>query len=259
MAPERFTESRQRQALHDLAATTDFLRSEEGRLFLDQIRCYLVPGILARASRVGIGSGWVGTEEVVHTAVLGLCDSAGRVARYASEAAGEPWGYLFRCLMTWMSEQWGSRGISFDEALIGQPAPSAEMPVHLTPLAEVIAATFAILEVHTPERLRTSVRQLLVWVANNPPQRLSHEAEDRAAARIRFPELTQQQISAVVNAAWGGRPTRSDTSLMAAFLLDENFCPYDSPAHSRVILRYKTAFRETTPSRSQLHLDLRTA
>ena len=117
------------------------------------------------------------------------------------------------------------------------------------------SAGFALLFNARGEKLIwASLGGLLSWLANNPPQRASHETADRAAAARAFRQFTPSQIAAVVNIAWGGRTSRRETSLLAAFLINPDFRPSDSPTHARALLHYRRALRsqqvlETPPER----------
>lgn len=235
---ERFGVERQRLALLEFADSVDFLPTDEGTAFIRQLESFLVPRGLAAARRLGIGVGWMAPEDVLHTIILRLSEKQGRAARYAAAADGEPWVYLAACLTGWMREQIGTRGGVMDErTLVVEAGPDPDDL--LTPISRVVYLTYSVLQNYTHPSHRHALLQLLTWLAENPPQRISYESAERAAAKARFPALTLAQISAVMNIAWGGRPRRRETSLMAAFLLDAGFRPSDSPTHARAIARYR--------------------
>ncbi len=244
----RFEEQRQRSALLSLRQSPRFLESEEGQAFLDQLGMIFVPGVLRTARGLGVTPSWLEKEDIVNTAVVRLIENEGRAARYVASAQGEPWNYLARCLDSWVRAQWGTRCSALDDERFELRHPQVhESP--LTSIEEVARLTHEALRPHTPSLLRDPLRGLLLWLAENPPQRLSYETADRAAAKCRFPAFRITQISAVANIAWGSRPRRSETSLMGAFLLDATFRPSDSPAHMRAILRYSRAMRAADDSR----------
>ncbi len=242
---DRFDEWRQRAALIALADDPDFLHTAEGAAFLEQLKHFHAPAILRLARDSYVGSGWLEPDDVVNTAIERLRANSGRVAEYAASSDGEPWGYLHRCLVTWARRLWGTRGTSLDviAEFVAPPAPELEAGDHLTPLDEVVAATFAVLAPVTEERLHAPLLQLLGWLAANPLQRLSYEASERVAAHRHCPELTIEQVTAVMNISWGGRPRQAETSLMGQFLLNPEFRVSDSPTHARAVAYYKHAMR----------------
>lgn len=248
---ERFGVERQRLALLELADSVDFLRTDEGIAFMRQLESFLVPRGLATARRLGIGAGWFASEDVVHTIILRLSEKRGRAARYAAAADGEPWVYLAACLTGWMREQIGTRGGVMDEHTVAVDA-GRDSDDSLTPIGRVVSLTYSVLQDYTHPSYRHALRRLLTWLAENPPQRISYESAERAAAKVRFPAFTPGQISAVMNIAWGGRPRRQETSLMAAFLLDAGFRPSDSPTHARALARYRRSMGSRASSESLL-------
>ena len=248
---ERFGVERQRLALLELADSVDFLRTDEGIAFMRQLESLLVPRGLATARRLGIGAGWFASEDVVHTIILRLSEKRGRAARYAAAADGEPWVYLAACLTGWMREQIGTRGGVMDEHTVAVDA-GRDSDDSLTPIGRVVSLTYSVLQDYTHPSCRHALRRLLTWLAENPPQRISYESAERAAAKVRFPAFTPGQITAVMNIAWGGRPRRQETSLMAAFLLDAGFRPSDSPTHARALARYRRSMGSPVSSESLL-------
>lgn len=238
-----------RASLRQLAETREFLGSPEGNEFLRQLEQYLAPGVRAAARRLGLGEDWAQPLEIVHTLIVGLCADGGKAATHIAETAIDPWAYLARCSIKWSRELWGSRGISLEQVsesrvevgLMAQRNPDPDD--RLTSLARVVELTHRALAPHTPLSLGRPLGGLLSWLANNPPQRVSHETADRAAASRAFRQFTPPQLAAVVNVAWGGRPRRRETSLLAAFLVNPDFRPSDSPTHARALLQYRRAMR----------------
>lgn len=244
---ERFTAERQRNALRALVASAAFLHTSEGAAFVQQIECFLVPHAFATAKSAGVGASWILRDDVVNTALVRLTAGQGRVAKYAAEARDEPWAYVAVCLSGWIREQIGVRGSPLDEQLL-RAVPRGD-DEHLTPIDQVVALTFNVLQPYAAPAQQHAIQRLLVWLAQSPPQRISYETADRAAAQVRFPELDFAQISAVMNIAWGGRPRRRETSLFAAFLTDPSFRVSNSPTHARALARFRRAMG--APSRTQ--------
>lgn len=238
-----------RASLRQLSDARGFLDSPEGRDFLSQLEQYLAPSVRTAARRLGLGDDWTQPHEIVHTLIVGLCAEGGRAATHIAETAIDPWAYLAKCSIKWARELWGSRGISFEQLsesrveaglMAQQPQPRDDA---LTSLDQAVALTHRALVPHTPHELSRPLGGLLSWLANNPPQRISYEAADRAAATRAFLQFAPPQLAAVVNIAWGGRPRRRETSLLAAFLMNPEFRPSDSPTHSRAMLQYRRTMR----------------
>lgn len=233
---------RQRRALLALADSTDFLLTHEGSAFLEQLRCIFAPRAVAEVQRLGVGGGWFVADEAVNTIVVALTVDGGRVARYAASAQGAPWAYLGKCVTAWSREILGSRCSPLDEKLTS-PCNGGDVEAALTPLEQVSALTFATLAPHTPPHLHAATEQLIQWLATNPPQRLSYERIEREHAARAFPDLSSQDIAAIMNISWGGRPRRRQTSMFAAFLLDAKFRVSDSPTHARALLHFRQLMR----------------
>lgn len=230
-------EQRWREAFLELAGSIGFLRTEHGAEMLDEMRARLVPGLLAEARGMGVSSDWLSSDDVINETIVRLCADGGRVAKYVADARGNPWIYLERCMRGWTREQWGTRCRALDEeasALIPQSASSG-----LTAIEDAVTLTFFALQHCVEAELRGEFLHLLSWLAHNPPQRRSYESVERKAAVRRFSVFNQQQISAITNIVWGGRPRYRETSILAAFLIDADFRPSDSPSHTRAILHFK--------------------
>lgn len=247
---QRFNAAQLRAALSELAGSHRYLNSDEGAVFVLQLEHHLVPSMINRARRVGIDGSWIHKHDVVNSVLLGLCDQGGRVARHIADAAHEPWGYLAKCSAAWVHALWGSRDTSIESPAFIAPSLEPEEG-RLTRIQDVARLTYALLAPHTETRLRRQLLPLLQWLAINPPQRISHELSDRAAAGARFTDFSPDQIAVVANIAWGSRPRRRETSIMAAFLVNPDFLPTDSPSHARALLYYRRAMRSSSLSRSR--------
>lgn len=239
---QRFDSAQLNLSLGLLAEAPGFLRSVDGRALIQQLEIHLAPSMISMARRVGIRDSWIHTDDIVNSVIVGLCEEEGRVARRIAQDALDPWDYLAKCAAGWVRALWGSRGIPIEslESVESSEAPEWE---RLTPIRDVAHRTRALLAPYTEARLREALLPLLLWLAHNPPQRVSHELSDRVAAASQFKEFTPEQIAAVANIAWGSRPRRAETSLMAALLTNPDFLPSDSPSHSRALLNYRRAMR----------------
>lgn len=225
-----------------ISGSNDRLRGEDGAELIAQLSRFLVPSIMRTAIRSGRGTqSWLQEADVLHTILLELFADNGRVARLIGEQAREPWGYLAVCAAEWMRKVCLS---TCEELTEHSPiAPRHEPNDRLTDLEEMVARATQLLVAYAPNVQQAELRRLLFWLAQNPPQRLSHEAEDRAEMFAQFPILTSGQISAIVNIAWGGRPRRKETSLFAALLQDSQFRPQSSPTHIRALLHFRQVMR----------------
>lgn len=240
---ERFTIWRQKVALTDLADQGfKYLDSDSGRALLTQLDEHFAGSV------VGLAKSWghsIDNEDVVHMILERLvADVVQRgdhaPIRYAA-AADDPWAYLWQCVTRWARDLWGTRADPLEYA---ETMPAYEpVPHDLTPLGEVAALTFSVLAAHTRPTHHDALRGLVVWLAENPPERLSYEAKACDDAHREFSTLTREQVVAVMNICWGGRPRQAQTSLMGQFLLDPEFRPSDSPTHIRALVYYKTAMR----------------
>ncbi len=224
---------------------------------LGEIRVCIVPKILAEARRMGVSAEWLSAEDVLHTAIVRLTEADGRAARYVAAAKGEPWWYLERCMRNWAREQWGTCCAVLDEATTVSVSATESAEGPFTPMSTALDHTRSVLEPYVAPRLRPYLPAVLRWLALNPPQRRSYEANDLAAGQARFSMFSEREFAAVANAVWGARPRYRETSILAAFLLDEAFRVSDSPSHARAMLR----FRRTMTSRgtSKLTSGLRAA
>ena len=237
----RFDEWRQRHALISLSDGLEFLSTAEGFAFIEQLNKFFVPHLHKLSQEMGF---LIERDEVVNLAVERLCANGGRVASYAAASDGEPWAYISTCMVGWVRQLWGTRSSSLEglEEWLPAPIPSGD-DSELTPLDEVVNATFAVLSQVTPQESHGSLLRLLGWLAANPEQRLSYEVHEKQAAHRFCPELTIEQVTAVMNIAWGARPRRKETSLMGAFLRDPDFVVSSSGTHARALEFYKQAFR----------------
>lgn len=243
----RFDTWRQRAAM---ATFTEpgFLDTPEGAAFLEQLDVFFSPGICGMARREGYP---MEHGDVRNSIITHLLANDGEVAQYAA-VADEPWAYLGRCAIGWARREWGHRGTRLEVAeSLHVPSPSAESSPY-TDLDEVVALTYEALVPRTPSELHGDLLELLGWLAANPLQRLSYETEERVAAHRHCPRMTIEQVTAVMNIAWGGRPRQAQTSLMGAYLLDASFRPSDSPSHARALTYYKNAMRAGAHSSRKL-------
>lgn len=234
---EKFDTWRQREALTALTEP-GFLESAEGAAFLEQLEVFFAPSTIASARKMDYA---LEPGDVVHMLIVRLLEDDGRIAGYAA-TADEPWSYIGGCLARdWAWREWGVRGTSLD--ILEFMPPSATAEEDLTPLSEVVELAYGVLSPFTPQELHGDLRDLLGWLAANPLQRISYEAEAKRAAHRHCPEFTIDQVAAVMNIAWGGRPRQAETSIFGGFLRDPRFRPSDSPTHMRALIYFKNAMR----------------
>ncbi|MGO3832404.1 MAG: hypothetical protein ACTJGT_00440 [Microbacteriaceae bacterium] len=250
---ETWTIARQREAFA-LLPQPEFRASPEFVAFLEQLHVNHAEGLVKRARRWGYS---FEPEEAVNMLIVNLLEEidTGRfVSDYVAESE-HPFAYLGRCAFrSWLPKEFGVRGnqLEVPELLPDSEAyEQAEYDSGLTDISEVVELCLAVLLPRTPKMLQDQLGELVAFLAVNPPQRLSYEHFERQAAAKYCPSFTEEQISAVMNITWGGRPNRADTSLMGQFLLDEEFKPEDSPTHYRALRYYqKEIAARTDGSRS---------
>ncbi len=239
--PQRVGQEQLRVQLRALAESPRTLHRSSGRELVEQLNAFLVPAMQRVALRIGPHGAALAPNEILHTVLIELCENEGRVARLSAEA-DDPWAYLAVCASNWVREVCGNSYVSL-EALAALPTTTAPQDPLLTPIEEVVRCAHRIVVLFAPARLRDELFAVLSWLAENPPQRVSHETGDRVAAQLQFPSFTSKQIVAVMNVAWGGRPRRAETSLFAAILLDADFRPATSPTHMRALLHFRQVMR----------------
>lgn len=227
---ERFTSWRQREALTSLVNDPRFLSTAEGVAFREQIHEHFVASMMKMARELSFP---IEPAEIENTILVGLLENEGRVAKLAITASqSDPWAYIAVSARKWIRALWGTRGVPA-EILEWIPQSYAWEPdTTSTDLAEVIELTFQTLAPVTDEDLHPELAKLLSWLAYNPQQRLSYERDECVAAHRACPSFTIDQVIAVMNIAWGGRPRKAETSLMGAFLLDPNFQISESSTHA---------------------------
>lgn len=255
MMVESFTPDRQGAALIALVTDVKFLHTDEGKLMLAQIREHVAASLAAYSRRDRDFP--METDEVLHLLIDRListhetaCERAARIGdkdrdgRSPAERAADaerPWGYLFQCGKRWVNEASGIRGVS-DEVL-EYYAPAEHTEEDLTPISDLVKRVHQILRPRVEPCDHEPLYRLLTWLAENPPQRRTYEHLELIAAQRAVPEFTSDQVSAVMNIAWGGRPKRADTSLMGQVLLNEHFDPTTSPSHYRALTTFKQRMR----------------
>lgn len=247
----KFDAWRLRSALIDYETHRNaFLETAEGAALLEQFAEHLAPSIVSiMRDRWGKWGYDIEAADVAHLTLVNLLGDPDHERedeklpiRYVIEAE-DPWGYLWRSAFRWIRAESGIRGHGIEnEEWLPEPEP-ATSELDLTPLAEVVRLTYVELSARTPEHHHRELLELLSWLAANPPQRLSYEGADCAAAHRQAPGMSVDQVSAVMNIAWGGRPRQAATSLMGQYLLDPKFEPAQSPTHIRALIYFKNAFR----------------
>ncbi|SDQ32543.1 hypothetical protein [Leucobacter chromiiresistens] len=244
---EKFSDWRTRAIFTEIADHgVDVFESAEGAAFIEQLHAYQV-GQLREAAR-----GWgyaICAEEVVQIIITNLLTTRKNPdscpARYIA-AAAEPWAYFHTTAIGWLQKEWGVRGAPLENVGYAEYTnlSATDRDEHdLTPLEDVVNLTFGSIAQVVDPRHHAVVRELLYWIAANPPQRLSYDADDRVAAHRHCPSLTIDQVVAVIKIARGSRPNTTATSLMGQFLLDASFRISDSGSHYRALTAFKNAFR----------------
>jgi hypothetical protein len=141
-----------------------------------------------------------------------------------------------------MREDRGVKCVDLDVAVsIPAPEDSLEDP-SLPRVWAAVRATFDQLAVRVKDDLHPELYELLSWLAINPP-RISYEGLERVAAHRTCPSFTIEQVKAVMNIAWGGRPRQGETSLLGQYLKNPHFRPSESPTHARALTYFKNEFR----------------
>lgn len=174
-------------------------------------------------------------QEAVNIVLVNLLTDNAVIARHAMYAA-QPIAYLHECARRWGRSEWGTRSTLIDNLQI--PASSSDNN-GLTPLETVCELTSKTLTPLTPDRLLPQLDDMIHWLAVNPPQRLSYEANDYIALHHSFTRWSLQQAETLAKTCWGSRPNQKATSLFGGYLLDERFNPQRSPSHQTALVNYR--------------------
>lgn len=254
MNVERFDVWRLRVALMDLADDgARFLSTAEGAAFLEQLDVFFARPLVGEARRMGFAMDRDDATHMIIERFLTTLEEQKEKApiRFAASAEN-PWGYLWTCALRWARNDWGMRASDLETSEAYALAAPENDESHLTPLEEVVRCCFEELAQRIPVRHHSAVYELLGWLASNPPQRLSYEGLERIAAHRYCPSLTIEQVTAVMNIAWGGRPRQAETSLMGQYLTNPEFRPSESWTHIRALHYFKNAFRAGETSSKML-------
>ena len=244
---EKFTNWRTRAIFTEIADNgVDVFETAEGAAFIEQLHAYQVSQLREAARGWGYA---ISAEEIVQIVIANLLSTRKNPdrcpARYVA-AAAEPWAYFHTTAIGWLQKEWGIRGTPLEHVEYAEYTNRCadQDDAHgLTPLEEVVDLTFGAIAQVIDSRHHVAVRELLYWIAANPPQRLSYEVDDRVAAHRHCPSLTIEQVVAVIKIARGSRPNTTATSLMGQFLLNASFRVSDSGSHYRALTSFKHAFR----------------
>jgi hypothetical protein len=248
VAGERWPEGRQRQALAAIGEGAHYLHSADAAGFLGQLENVLGPGLVAEARKVGVSYSKQEARALIVHHLLGRPAVAVRCA-----LANNPWGYLFDCARQWLhQDELGHRGSELDALpdVFGRNDVEETMfPEHgLTSLDLVITQTWEVIAARTPETLVPALKGLVEWLGYNPPQRLSYGHMELRWAGHEFTVFSAEQIKAVANICWGGRPTQDTTSIMGGFLRDSEFDPVHSDSHLRALRVYQARMHASLAS-----------
>lgn len=246
--PDYYSFEEQREALRSFR-TPGFLASPAGSSLLEQLRHFVAPALISLAREDGYR---LEADAAVNVVVLRLLEDDYQLTRTAG--AVRPWGYLVKSATRWVRAESVQGSPSLDEHESWEHhggVPSAERQTFETHpkvadeirIAAISAAVSRILETRTPECHRQDVSELVEWLCWNPQTRFSYETQERERIAREFPTVPEALITAVTNAAWGGRARRIQTSLIGAVIQDISFRPSDSPTISRSLVQYRRAMR----------------
>lgn len=235
----------QRTALTDFADQgIAFLDTAAGASFLEQMDLFVAPKIVAYARDWGYA---IERKDVTHLIVekyltLMLRNPERSSIHYAA-SADIPWAYIVRSVRRWQGYERGLKGINLE---VAEALPASEIPGRdsdLTNISDVVQLTFDQLAPRVKSSCHAQLFRLLSWLAANPLQRISYEGNECVAAHRQCPNFTIEQVKAVMNIAWGGRPRQAETSLMYQYLKNPHFRPAESPTHARALTYFKSEFR----------------
>lgn len=244
----RFSIEKQREMLLKASRGITFFETLEGQDFIAQLKTFFAPALIKSALQNGLN---IEEGDVINLAILMLCEDQGALAKKIAEAQSSPWGYLYRCLLRQVFSETPKNIFRLNIETVEQftITNAIEHDHHhnidhnLTSVAELVRLCATLLEPLTPERLRDELPVLLHWLALNPPQRYSYEHETKQALALLHKSFSKEQISELVNTAWGVRPEMRRASLMAALLLNPEFDPWQSPVHRRRLKKYADAMK----------------
>jgi len=223
--------------------------TDEGRDLLAQVDRFLAPQI-ARWVRSLHGYD-MEPAEVNHSVALHLVDpNASAALRKGVSTADNAWAYLAICTRRWAAREAGHRVGELDALLNLPAAPNSSAdaslaPEHgLTPLDTVIAKTTRVVTTFVDASDHRPFDEAIRWFAENP---ITHQGHGHADAK-RAPELltlgfTPNDVAALARVTWGGRPNMHITSLLHAFLIDEDFNPHASRPHRTALMQMRRTLR----------------
>ncbi|MBS3182348.1 hypothetical protein [Leucobacter manosquensis] len=243
----KFSNWRTRAIFTEIADSgVDVFETAEGAAFIEQLHAYQVAQLREAARDWGYS---ISSEETVQVIIANLLSTRKNPdrcpARYIA-AVAEPWAYFHTTAIGWLQNEWGIRGAPLENVGYAEYTNlcTNQGDEHgLTPLEDVVDLTFGIVAQVIDSRHHVAVRELLYWIAANPPQRLSYDIDDRVAAHRLCPSLSIEQVIAVIKIARGSRPNTAATSLMGQFLLNDSFRVSESGSHYRALTSFKNAFR----------------
>lgn len=235
-------------------------RTPTGHALFAQVDRFLAPHI-ARWVRTLHGYAMEPTE-VTHSIAIQLADpDLAPTLTKAFTVAENSWAYLAICTRRWAASEAGHRVGELDALIHLPPAPNsaadaALCPDHgLTPLDVVIERTTHVVRAFVEASDRRPYRDAVRWFAENP---ITHQGHGHACAK-RAPELlalgfSPEDVAALARVTWGGRPNMHVTSLLHAFLLDEQFNPHASRPHRAALMAMRRTLcaRSTMQSASQV-------
>jgi len=155
-----------------------------------------------------------------------------------SPATADPTAYLVRSLVNALAREIGS-DVRLDAVAssLAQHARRAPVAVRL-PVA--LRAVHRELLPGTPPRLRPTLAVVVARIADRAAEGSLSRLHTRSALDAELLALgwSGEQLRALVNAVIGARPDHARSSLLAGFLVSEDWRPRASPAHRRAIEAY---------------------
>lgn len=247
---KRWAGNELREAALSAAGDPRYWSTPAGAALLVQLERFVSPHV-ARQVRSKMKYS-LEADEVTNTIIVQMASQESFVR--GLRKAMNPWGYLAECARRWSHTQAGHRMLELDGMPGMDPAGAGleeryDPESGLTPLREVVASTVTTLLLYLGEDSTPNLAALVEWFALNPPQHQGHGHTDaRRAGELSELGFTSEQIGAVANVTWGGRPNQRATSLFYGYLLDAGFEPAASSTHRAALNNVRRVFARETVS-----------
>lgn len=217
-----------------IEAYGDWWKTDEGIWLLEAIRTRIGEPVTSHVHRYyGVE---YDTRDVANTAVVALSNP---VVRSKISKATDPWAYLYVALRRKMVRSAGNffrvELDAGDRRFFYEDTTSSNQPQ----IVDAIQDTLDCLLPLTPPSLRQPVIDCVYYFAERGHARLSHlftrSSKDNALLSL---GLTREQILAVGNIVIGARPDHGRTSILAGYLKDADWSPYQSDPHRNALRKY---------------------